>query len=161
MRQVHQFRRRRLQPRGHLETRNPRRNLWVADQVQRKQFDVKWHPGQENLGDYYTKHHPASHHARVRPIYLHEPNSPLELPRAMTPEELRGCAKTPMALPTSRQPLSFPFSQHSRSRTEGTSPIGAAAAAAITYRDISLSPFSCHQMPAAALCPWPAAISCS
>eukprot|EP00956_Cyclotella_meneghiniana_P012720 scaffold18074_cov132-Cyclotella_meneghiniana.AAC.3 len=39
------------------------RYFWVADQVQRKQFDVKWHPGQENLGDYYTKHHPASHHA--------------------------------------------------------------------------------------------------
>eukprot|EP00956_Cyclotella_meneghiniana_P002967 scaffold3602_cov66-Cyclotella_meneghiniana.AAC.4 len=67
-----------------------------------------------------------------------------------------------MALPTSRQPLSFPFSQHSQSRTEGTSPIGAAAAAsAVTYLDISLSPVSCHQMPAAALCPWPVAISCS
>eukprot|EP00956_Cyclotella_meneghiniana_P029456 scaffold71333_cov23-Cyclotella_meneghiniana.AAC.1 len=39
------------------------RYFWVADQVQRKQFDVKWQPGQENLGDYYTKHHPASHHA--------------------------------------------------------------------------------------------------
>eukprot|EP00956_Cyclotella_meneghiniana_P021141 scaffold38062_cov23-Cyclotella_meneghiniana.AAC.1 len=67
-----------------------------------------------------------------------------------------------MALPISPQPLAFPlFSQHSRSRTEGTSPIGAAAAAAITYRDISLSPYSCHQMPApaAALCPWPSAIS--
>eukprot|EP00956_Cyclotella_meneghiniana_P026598 scaffold57892_cov40-Cyclotella_meneghiniana.AAC.1 len=25
------------------------RYFWVADQVERKQFDVKWHPGQENL----------------------------------------------------------------------------------------------------------------
>eukprot|EP00956_Cyclotella_meneghiniana_P019349 scaffold33097_cov91-Cyclotella_meneghiniana.AAC.4 len=77
------------------------------------------------------------------------------------PEELRGSAKTPRTLLTSQQPLSFPFCQHSRSRTEGTSPIGAAAASAVTYQNISLSPFSCHQMPAAALCPWPAAISCS
>ena len=31
------------------------RYFLVADQVQHNQFDVKWHPGQENLGDYYTK----------------------------------------------------------------------------------------------------------
>jgi hypothetical protein len=68
------------------------RYFWIADQVARKQFDVRWHPGQENLADYYTKHHPTSHHVRVRPFYLLEPNSPFELPRAMTPEELQGCA---------------------------------------------------------------------
>ena len=36
--------------------------FWIADQVARKQFDVKWHPGLENLGDYHTKHHPLAHH---------------------------------------------------------------------------------------------------
>lgn len=132
------------------------RYFWIADQVARNQFNVKWHPGQENLADYYTKHHPTSHHTRVRPFYLLEPNSPSELPRAMTPEELRGCAKTPMAAPINWQPLAFPASQHSRqpsARTEATYPTGAAAATAIAYRDISLSPFS-------SLCPWPPAISC-
>jgi hypothetical protein len=65
----------------------------IADQVPRKQFDVKWHPGQEHLGNYHTKNHPKLHHARVHPFYLLEPNSPLELPCTMTPEDLRGCAK--------------------------------------------------------------------
>jgi hypothetical protein len=132
------------------------RYFWIADQVARKQFNVHWHPGQENMGDYYSKHHPTSHHIRVRPYYLLEPNSPLELPRAMTPAELRGCAKTPMALPTSRQPLAFPYHQHSRlSDTDKTHriPTGAAAATAVTTcRDIWSLP-CIHQ--------WPAAISCS
>jgi hypothetical protein len=81
------------------------RYFWIADQVARNQFSVHWHPGLENMGDYYTKHHPASHHQRVRPYYLHEPTSPLELPRAPTPEELRGCAKIPFSAP--RQTLHF------------------------------------------------------
>ena len=133
------------------------RYFWIADQVARKQFDVKWHPGQENLGDYYTKHHPTSHHIRVRPYYLLEPNSPLELPRAMTPEELRGCAKIPMAPTVSRQPLAF-TNQHSRLpdgiRPALRHPSGAAAATAVsTCRDIYSRP--------TAICPLPAAISCS
>jgi hypothetical protein len=68
------------------------------------------------MGDYYTKHHPASHHQRVRPYYLFEPASPLELLRAPTPEELRGCAKTTFS--AHRQTLQFPI-QHSRLVTTG------------------------------------------
>eukprot|EP00804_Cyclotella_cryptica_P028183 CCRYP_011053-RC/>CCRYP_011053-RC protein AED:0.33 eAED:0.33 QI:0/0/0/1/0/0/2/0/415 len=64
------------------------RYFWIADQVAHKKFSVHWHPGLENMGDYYTKHHPTSHHQRVRPYYLFKPTSPLELPRAPTPEEL-------------------------------------------------------------------------
>jgi hypothetical protein len=72
------------------------------------------------MGDYYTKHHPASHHQRVRPYYLFEPHSPWGLPRAPTPEELQGCAKIPFSAP--RQTLTFPF-QHSRLVTpDGTEP---------------------------------------
>ena len=29
----------------------------VCDQVKHKQFDVRWHLGQENLGNYTSKHH--------------------------------------------------------------------------------------------------------
>jgi hypothetical protein len=132
------------------------RYFWIADQVARKQFTVHWHPGQENLADYYTKRHPTSHH-RVRPYYLLESNSPIELPRAMAPEELRGCAKTPMTPALTRQPLAFPY-QHSHlpdaSRAGLMSPTGAAAATAVTACwDTYTSPIS--------ICPWPAAISCS
>jgi hypothetical protein len=132
------------------------RYFWIADQVARKQFKVQWHPGQENLGDYHTKHHPTVHHIRVRPYYLLEPTIPLELPRAMTPDELRGCAKIPMALPTSRQPLAFPYHQHSRlpdaGKTHQVPAVAIAATAVTTCRDTYRFPCIHH---------WPAAISCS
>ena len=35
------------------------------------QFQVVWDAGIYNLADYPTKHHLASHHKLVRPIYLH------------------------------------------------------------------------------------------
>eukprot|EP00804_Cyclotella_cryptica_P030451 CCRYP_008524-RA/>CCRYP_008524-RA protein AED:0.26 eAED:0.26 QI:0/0/0/1/1/1/2/0/901 len=71
--------------------------FWITDQVARKQFAIHWHPGLESMGDYYTKHHPTSHHQRVCPYYLFEPTSPLELPQALTLKELRGCAKIPLS----------------------------------------------------------------
>ena len=67
------------------------RFFYIADQVSRGLFDVQWHPGQENLADYFTKHFDGKHHQEVRPWYLHMPNSPRELPRAAAPSTLRGC----------------------------------------------------------------------
>jgi hypothetical protein len=40
-------------------------------------LQVKWHPGQENLADYQSKHHIGTHHQAVCPWYLHEKHSPL------------------------------------------------------------------------------------
>ena len=68
--------------------------FWVSDQVELNIFQVRWHPGQENLGDYQSKHHPAAHHIAVRPWYLHTENSPRLLPRAVKPSILRGCVET-------------------------------------------------------------------
>jgi hypothetical protein len=67
------------------------RYFYSCDQVKEGNFDVKWHPGLENLGDYTTKHHETRHHVNVRPIYLHMKESPRTLPRAMKPSDLRGC----------------------------------------------------------------------
>jgi hypothetical protein len=67
------------------------RYFYICDQVKNKEFTVRWHPGQENLADYASKHHDGRHHQRVRPVYLHETNSPTILPRALTPSALRGC----------------------------------------------------------------------
>ena len=67
------------------------RFFWVTDQVHLKAFNVQWHPGQENLGDYFSKHFDGKHHQEVRPWYLHEANSPRFLPRAAAPSALRGC----------------------------------------------------------------------
>lgn len=70
------------------------RFFWVSDQVKRGLFDVRWHPGQENLADYFTKHFETTHHIAVRPWYLHTKNSPTVLPRASAPKTLRGCVGT-------------------------------------------------------------------
>jgi hypothetical protein len=48
---------------------------WLTDRVRRKQFDVYWRPGRENLGDYHTKYHSAQHHKDMRHLILHQANS--------------------------------------------------------------------------------------
>jgi hypothetical protein len=48
---------------------------WLIDIVRKKQFDICWHPGRENLGDYHTKHHSAQHHKDMRGLILHHTNS--------------------------------------------------------------------------------------
>ena len=70
------------------------RFFWVTDQVKRGNFDVQWHPGLENLADYFTKHFIGKHHQQVRPWYLQTNNSPRFLPRAAAPSTLRGCVGT-------------------------------------------------------------------
>jgi hypothetical protein len=66
----------------------------VCDKVAQDAYNVKWHPGQENLADYQSKHHVGTHHQAVRPWYLHEKNSPLVLPWATQPSPLKGCVGT-------------------------------------------------------------------
>jgi hypothetical protein len=70
------------------------RYFGVCDKVVQDAYNVKWHPGQENLADYQSKHHTGAHHQAVRPWYLHEPSSPLGLPRAIRPSTLKGCVGT-------------------------------------------------------------------
>jgi hypothetical protein len=53
-------------------------------------YDLKWHPGMENLADYQSKHHVGSHHAAMKPYYLHQDNSPRILPCALRPITLNG-----------------------------------------------------------------------
>ena len=60
------------------------RFYWLKDRVTQRMFKVYWAPGKVNLADYYTKHHPASHVKRIRPIYTHGPDSP---------SSLQGCVK--------------------------------------------------------------------
>ena len=64
------------------------RFFWVTDQVKLQAFDVRWHPGLENLADYFTKHFIGKHHEQVRLWYLHMNNLPKYLPRAAAPSTL-------------------------------------------------------------------------
>ena len=68
------------------------RYFWIIDQVLEKLFRVRWAPGLQNLADYFTKHHPPWHHCKVRPYYVHMPDSRRCLASALSPSELQGCA---------------------------------------------------------------------
>ena len=48
------------------------RFYWVQDRVEQGQFHIFWAPGAENMGDYYTKHHPIYHHQQMRPQILNQ-----------------------------------------------------------------------------------------
>jgi hypothetical protein len=67
------------------------RYFWVCDKVALDAYNIKWYPGQENLDDYLSKHHPGAHHTavQVQAWYLHKPNSPLVLPWASKPSTLK------------------------------------------------------------------------
>ncbi len=65
--------------------------FWIRDKVAQDMYILSWHPGQENLADYQSKHHVGAHHVAVCPWYLHMDNSPRELPRALAPSTLKGC----------------------------------------------------------------------
>ena len=68
--------------------------FWVGDKVAQEIYELRWHPGQENLADYQSKHHVGLHHAAVQPWYLQTENSPRYLPRAERPSTLKGCVGT-------------------------------------------------------------------
>ena len=51
------------------------RFYWIRDRVKQGQFKVLWQKGETNLADYFTKHHPPSHHTSMRKIYLHDKKS--------------------------------------------------------------------------------------
>jgi hypothetical protein len=70
------------------------RFFWTSDKCAQKMYALHWHPGEENLLDYQSKHHAGAHHAAVRPWYLHESNSLRLLPRAQAPSALKGCVGT-------------------------------------------------------------------
>jgi hypothetical protein len=67
------------------------RFFWIGDKVAQGMYQLSWHPGQENLADYQSKHHIGLHHCAVRPWYLHMKNSSQVLPWAERPSTLKGC----------------------------------------------------------------------
>jgi hypothetical protein len=59
------------------------RYFWVGDKVSQDIYSLSCHPGQDDLGNYQSKHHPGAHHTAVGPYYLNKKKSLLELPRAV------------------------------------------------------------------------------
>ncbi len=50
--------------------------FWICDKVAQGAYVIKWHPGQENLADYQSKHQVGAHHQAIWPWYLHKKNLP-------------------------------------------------------------------------------------
>ena len=49
---------------------------WLRCRDAQGQFRYHWWPGMQNLADYFTKHHPATHHKSVCPTILPADNDP-------------------------------------------------------------------------------------
>jgi hypothetical protein len=78
------------------------RFYWIQDRVKQGQFNVHWLQGELNHADYFTKHHPPTHHTNVRPTYLHTSN----LAQVITPD-CRGVLIRDPGLAESRDPGSL------------------------------------------------------
>ena len=50
----------------------------MKDRVKQTDFFVYWKPGSQNMGDYFTKHHPPHHHREIRATYLYMTNALLK-----------------------------------------------------------------------------------
>jgi hypothetical protein len=68
--------------------------FWLLDGKVQKLFCLHYQPGQENLGDYPSKHHSANIHQHVHPYYVHMNNSPIVSPQAAKPRSWQGFAET-------------------------------------------------------------------
>ena len=71
---------------------------WLKDRATQGEFRIYWAPGAENLGDYYTKVHPPSHHKKINPIYLYN--------KETSPSTIKGCIEILTALKTRTKPMS-------------------------------------------------------
>jgi hypothetical protein len=65
----------------------------IKDRVKQGQFNVYWGPGYRNLEDYFTKHHSPAHHKRMREIYIHASEQPMNR-KGIRDSALRGCVNT-------------------------------------------------------------------
>jgi hypothetical protein len=66
---------------------------WIKDRVKQGQFNVYWGPGFQNLADYFTKHNSPAHHKRMRDVYIHADERPINR-KGIRDSALRGCVNT-------------------------------------------------------------------
>ena len=62
---------------------------WLRDRSTQQQFNIFWHPGTDNDGDYYTKHHATTVHREQRAKYVRD-----KLIQFLKLHVLRGCVDT-------------------------------------------------------------------
>jgi hypothetical protein len=69
------------------------RFYWIKDRVKQGQFHIYWGPGYQNLADYFTKHHSPAHHKRIRNVYIHADDRPINR-EGIQDSALGGCVNT-------------------------------------------------------------------
>jgi hypothetical protein len=52
------------------------RFYWIRDRIKQGQFIIHWRKGNNNLSDYFTKHHSPAHHKHISSNYLFEMHKP-------------------------------------------------------------------------------------
>jgi hypothetical protein len=69
------------------------RFYWIKDLVKQGQLKIYWGPGFQNLADYFTKYHSPAHHKRIRDVYIHADERPINR-KGIRDSALRGCVNT-------------------------------------------------------------------
>jgi hypothetical protein len=72
---------------------------WLRCRSAQDQYRFYWRPGSQNIADYWTKHHPASHHKSFRPQILTSATDP-EYQKLTTPRNTTGEAFVTKVLQT-------------------------------------------------------------
>jgi hypothetical protein len=67
------------------------RYVWVGDKEAQDIYEIKLHPGQENLADYQSKHHIGSHHLAVCPWYFTQNKFSLGITTGIKTKHMKGC----------------------------------------------------------------------
>jgi hypothetical protein len=68
---------------------------WLRCREAQGQFRYYWRPGTQNLADYFTKDHPASHHKASRPMYLTSSSDPQYKKLFLTSPDTKSTLTTP------------------------------------------------------------------
>jgi hypothetical protein len=69
------------------------RFYWINDRVKHGQFNAYWGPGYQNVSDYFTTHHSPAYHKRMREIYIHADEQPINR-KGIQDSALQGCVNT-------------------------------------------------------------------
>ena len=70
------------------------RYYWARDRANQKQFKYTWDYGDQNEGDYYTKHHTTHYHKTMRPRYIQDKVNMLFTNLDDMTSKLQGCVNT-------------------------------------------------------------------
>ena len=78
---------------------------WIQDRTCQGQLLIYWRPGVDNLANYLTKHHSATHYRLMQPNFLHATDC---LAHNAIHLLLRGCVKSRDSLPRRcSQPIAY------------------------------------------------------